>query len=163
MSSQRAWIVVAEDNAPDVFLIREALKAAGLLCRLDTLADGEDAFNLIDRLEGDRTQPFPDLFIIDLNLPRRSGSEVLSRVRSSARGAKSSVIVMSSSDASCDRDMARKLGANHYFRKPADLDEFMQIGGCIRALLDGNQGAGAPVDMPGNPGGTAFSRGVRPG
>ena len=145
--SQPAWIVVAEDNAPDVFLIRQALSQEGLAYRLDTLSDGDDAFRLIDRLEQDARKPFPDLFVIDLNLPRRSGAEVLARVRSSSRGAHSSIIIMSSSDAPHDRDRARTLGANLYFRKPLDLDEFMKIGGYVRELLD--EEAEAPSALPG--------------
>jgi len=112
VSSQPAWIVIAEDNAPDVFLIREALKEEGLSCRLDTFSDGDDALRLLDRLDGEERARFPDIFLIDLNLPKRSGSEVLSRVRSSPRGAGIAVIIMSSSNAPADRALARSLGAN---------------------------------------------------
>lgn len=139
MSSQPAWIVIAEDNAPDVFLIREALKEEGLSCRLDTFSDGDDALRLLDRLDGEERARFPDIFLIDLNLPKRSGSEVLSRVRSSPRGAGIAVIIMSSSNAPADRALARSLGANLYFHKPPELGEFMKIGGHIRALLGEDQ------------------------
>ena len=78
-------------------------------------------------------------FSIDLNLPKRSGSEVLSRVRSSPRGAGIAVIIMSSSNTPADRALARRLGANLYFHKPPELGEFMKIGGHIRALLGEDQ------------------------
>lgn len=135
LRAQSAWIVVAEDNASDIFLIRQALNGAGLWYRMDAVSDGDAAFRLIDHLEQDAKRPFPDLFVIDLNLPRRSGEEILARVRSSPRGAGSLVIIMSSSDAPDDRDRARRLGANLYFRKPLDLDEFMKIGGHVQTLL----------------------------
>lgn len=136
MSSCQGWIVLAEDNAPDVFLIREALHREGLLCRVDVIEDGDEVLKFIDGLDADSATMSPDLFLIDLNLPTRSGAEILSRLRGSAQVSRIPVIVISSSDAPRDRDLAESLGADLYFRKPAELEAFMGIGGHIRAILE---------------------------
>jgi DNA-binding response OmpR family regulator len=134
MISRPSWIVLAEDNAPDVFLIREALNREGLACRVDVIDDGDQVLKFIDHLE-DSPAGTPDLFVIDLNLPTRSGEEILARLRASVRSAAVPVIVISSSDAPRDRDLARTHGVDLYFRKPAELEAFMGIGGHIRAIL----------------------------
>ena len=135
-SSKSAWIVVAEDNKHDVFLIREALNQEGLAYRLDAIADGDEMLTFVDRLDRDQFAPWPDLFVIDVNLPKRSGAEILARIRGSVRCTAIPVIVMSSSDAPHDRDAALALGANLYFRKLPDLNEFLKIGGYIRSALE---------------------------
>jgi len=136
MISHPGWILLAEDNAPDVFLIREALDREGLSCRLDVIDDGDQVLKFIDGLEIDSQAGTPDLFVIDLNLPIRSGAEILARLRASARSAGVPVIVISSSDAPRDRDLAKEHGVELYFRKPSELEAFMGIGGHIRAILE---------------------------
>jgi len=136
MSSPPAWIVLAEDNRPDVFLIQEALAQEGLPYRMDTIEDGDEVLNFIARLEADGGAPRPDLLVLDLNMPKRSGTEILSRLRSSSRCGHIPVMVISSSDAPHDRELAKRLGASLYFPKPLTFAEFMKIGGHIRSLLD---------------------------
>jgi len=146
MSSCAPWIVIAEDNAPDVFLIREALQWDGMPYRVDAMEDGEQVLQFIDRLEADLEAACPDLFVIDLNLPKRSGVEILSRIRASSRCAVVPAVVISSSDAPRDREVAKALGAELYFRKPAELKEFMTIGGHIHAVLkQGRSDAASPA------------------
>ncbi len=141
MSPNSAWIVVAEDNKHDLFLMREALTEAGLSYRLDAIPDGDQMLVFIDGLEADFETPCPDLFVLDVNLPKRSGRDILSRLRGSVRCAGIPIIVMSSSDAPDDQEAARTQGAL-YFRKLADLNEFLKIGGFIRSVLeDGRPGA----------------------
>ena len=130
------WIVVAEDNLPDVFLLQEALNQEGLSYRLDSIDDGEAALDFIARLEVEPHPPCPDLFIIDLNLPKRSGQEILYRLRTSSRCGAIPAIVMSSSDVPADEQLALGNGVQLYFRKPADLYDFMRIGGFVREVLD---------------------------
>lgn len=129
------WIVVAEDNAPDVFLLKEALNQEGLSCRLDSIEDGEAALDFIAGLECDPPPPCPDLFIIDLNLPKKSGQEILDRLRTSSRCSAIPTIVMSSSDAPRDQQLGRDSGVQLYFRKPVELHDFMRIGGVVRDIL----------------------------
>ncbi len=138
-----AWIIIAEDNKPDVFLIREALNQEGLAYRADVFGDGEEVLKFIARIEKDAGAGCPDVFVIDLNLPKRSGLEILSRLRQSARCGGIPAIVISSSDAPADHDMAGSLGVYAYFRKPSQLEEFFKIGGHIRAALDSRSGTAA--------------------
>lgn len=132
--SYRIWI--AEDNAADVYLIEEALRRQEFTYRLATAGNGEEMLNMISTLERDASQVCPDLFLIDLNLPRRSGDEILAQIRQSSRCAHVPAIVITSSDSPRDRARVRELGASFYFHKPADLEKFMTIGGIVRHFLE---------------------------
>ena len=132
--SYRIWI--AEDNPADVYLIEEALRRHKFAYRLTTADNGEDMLNMIARLDRDPAEGCPDLFLIDLNLPRRSGDEILARLRQSSRCSLVPAIVITSSDSPQDRARVRDLGASYYFRKPADLEKFMAIGGIVRTFLE---------------------------
>jgi len=130
----RIWI--AEDNPADVYLIEEALRRHQFAYRLETADNGEDMLKMIAGIDQDPSLSCPDLFLIDLNLPRRPGDEVLARIRQSSRCAHVPAIVITSSDSPKDRARARELGASFYFRKPADLEKFMAIGGIVRDFLE---------------------------
>jgi chemotaxis family two-component system response regulator Rcp1 len=130
----RIWI--AEDNPADVYLIEEALRRHDFTYRLTTADNGEDMLNMIATLDRDPSQSCPDLFLIDLNLPRRSGDEILAQLRRSHRCGQVPAIVITSSDSPQDRARASELGASFYFRKPADLERFMAIGGIVRKFLE---------------------------
>lgn len=129
-------ILIAEDNPADVYLIEEALRRHDFTYRLETADNGEDMLKMIASIERDPSQSCPDLFLVDLNLPRRPGDEVLARIRESSRCAHVPVIVITSSDSPQDRARARELGASFYFRKPADLELFMSIGDIVREILE---------------------------
>lgn len=141
--SYQIWI--AEDNPADVYLIEEALRRHDFAYGLAIAGNGEDMLNMIARMEQDLSENCPDLFLIDLNLPRRSGAEILARIRQSQRCAQVPTIVITSSDSPQDRAQARELGASYYFRKPADLEKFMAIGGVVRKFLESAEGAPQPV------------------
>jgi CheY-like chemotaxis protein len=130
----RIWI--AEDNAADVYLIQEAMRRHEFEYLLEIADNGEDMLNKIAGLEQDPGASCPDLFLIDLNLPKRPGDEILERIRQSNRCAHIPAIVITSSDSPRDRARARELGASFYFRKPADLERFMAIGGIVRDFLE---------------------------
>jgi two-component system, chemotaxis family, response regulator Rcp1 len=139
----RIWI--AEDNAADVYLIEEALRRQEFTYRLATAGNGEEMLNMISALEQNAAETCPDLFLIDLNLPRRSGDEILAQIRQSSRCAHVPAIVITSSDSPRDRARAHDLGASFYFHKPADLEKFMAIGGIVRHFLEPGRGGAAPV------------------
>lgn len=130
------FIVLVEDNVPDVFLVRIALEQAGFEFRLQVFADGDEAFDYL--ADAQRTNHRPDLLLIDLNLPRRSGKELLQGLLDLTGGPLPSFIIISSSDSPDDKLAARNLGAAHFFRKPAELDEFMQLGKVVAKLLESN-------------------------
>jgi CheY-like chemotaxis protein len=128
-------IVVAEDNEPDVFLIRESLDQAALDYQLQAIDDGDEMLRFVDRLEADESARLPDVILLDLNLPKRSGNEILVYLRRVRRCRDVPVVVMSSSDSAEDQAQAQASGASAYFRKPADLEQFMEIGGLVRSLI----------------------------
>ena len=103
------------------------------------IRDGEKALNWIAGTDLDSALPIPNLVILDLNLPRVSGDEILSAIRSSVRMAEVPVVVVSSSIADSDRRTVLALGANGFITKPADLDEFLTLGSQILAIVSGSR------------------------
>jgi chemotaxis family two-component system response regulator Rcp1 len=119
-----------------VFLVETALRLENLDAELTVAADGEKMLQLLEEMEAGKT-PRPDIVLLDLNLPRYSGAELLERLRQSPQCGQTPVIIMTSSDAPCDRDVALRLRANGYFRKPSDYAEFMRLGGLVRCFAPG--------------------------
>ena len=124
-----------EDSQTDVFLVKKALAAHGLKVDLKVLEDGEQALNYIGKLDLDPSASCPSLFLVDLNLPRTSGLEVLAHVRRSEKCANLPVVITTSSDAPKDRAESAALGATAYFIKPCGYDAFLRIGEIIQKLL----------------------------
>lgn len=127
-------VLLVEDNPADVFLVEEAIKEHHLPVQLVVVEDGEAAIRFLERANDD-AESVPNVVVLDWNLPRRSGSEVLQHLRSSTRFPDVPVIVFTSSDSRWDRELASQLGATRYFRKSADFDEFMQIGDVLGEIL----------------------------
>jgi two-component system, chemotaxis family, response regulator Rcp1 len=126
---------VVEDNPTDVFLIREAIVAYRLDVELKVFEDGEEAIGLIAQMDANESEPCPRLMLLDLNLPRTDGFQVLKRLRESKRCARIPVVVMTSSAAKSDREKSASLGADAYFQKKVEYDAFLEIGGIIQKLL----------------------------
>ena len=97
--------------------------------------DGELACEFVARAENDPEIPCPDLLLLDLNLPKRSGKEVLHCVRQSNKCKDVPVLIITSSDLSKDRDELEILGANRYFRKPSSYEQFLKIGEILKDIL----------------------------
>ncbi len=127
--------MVVEDNAADVFLIRAAIRAAGVDADLYVMKDGEEAIRFIDRLEADLEAPVADLILLDINLPKKQGGEVLEHIRKTRRSANSRVIAVSTSDSAKDRENMTRLGAIGYFHKPSRYEDFLKLGGLIKQVL----------------------------
>jgi two-component system, chemotaxis family, response regulator Rcp1 len=120
MSLRRAiQILVVEDNAGDIFLIKEGLHNAGAIFNVHVVKDGLGAIEFVEQ-----GKPRPDLVILDLNIPGLSGHEVLERLKSNPEFMEIPVVVFSSSSSTQDIKAAYKLRANSYVKKPSDLDEF---------------------------------------
>lgn len=126
---------MAEDNLPDVLLVREAIANEDLPFDIYTASDGQKAIDFIERAERDPDAPRPQFLLLDLNLPRKDGFEVLRRLRASSSCHNVAVIVMTSSDAPGDRRQAAELGAG-YFRKPTSYEDFLKLGGVLRKVLE---------------------------
>jgi len=130
----RVLILLVDDNPADVLLVREALKWHDVNSELIVARDGDEAIRLLDQIDTSLLA-CPELVILDLNLPRRSGFEVLERVRASPRFGERPVVVLSSSDAPSDRRKAKSLGASQYLQKPSNLQDFMSIGAKLKDIL----------------------------
>ena len=96
--------------------------------------DGEQAIRYLEMAEHDRTPP-PDVVLLDINLPRYKGGDILRRLRGGP-SAGALVLVVTSSDSLVDREEMNGLGADGYFRKPSDYAEFMKLGPMVRKLLE---------------------------
>jgi len=126
-----------------LFLISEAINGANPGVELDVVNDGEKAVRFFDELDRDDNLTCPALVILDINLPKKPGSEVLRQMRQTRRCANALVLVVTSSDSARDRETMAKLGANGYFRKPSDYDRFMKLGDIVRELLEDKPAAPA--------------------
>jgi DNA-binding response OmpR family regulator len=135
LSGPRYQIVLIEDAESDVFLVREALELANFQYDLCVLEDGEKAVEYIEGIDRDIVANSPHLLLLDLNLPKKSGVQVLERLRKSPRCANVPVVVLTSSDSPRDRDQVLRLGITQYFRKASKLDEYMRLGPLVRHLL----------------------------
>lgn len=136
MKTERPQILLVEDNPADANLVEEAIAEAALEVRFSVLRDGAQAIDFINRIDANPTEPGPDIILLDLNLPKVSGEEVLKRVRLSPACGMAQVLIVSSSDARADRERAMALGATDYFRKPSNFDQYMQLGPKIRSMIE---------------------------
>lgn len=136
MTERKTRILLAEDNDGDVFLVRRALEKRSILHELAVARNGEEALAWLEGHSGEeKRDSAPDLILLDLNLPRIDGAQLLSHIRKSDWFCRTPVIVLTSSDSPKDRQTALELGANLYFRKPTDLKSFMDLGRIIEETL----------------------------
>ena len=119
-------ILLVEDCAGDVRLIREALKEAPLPVQVTLAGDGIEAMDYLRQVELELAVR-PDLVLLDLNLPRKNGREVLAEIKNSPTLRAIPVLVMTSSRSDEDIEQAYALGANCYITKPSDLEEYVNV------------------------------------
>lgn len=127
-------IVIAEDNNSDVYLVREALAKHGVDAAIVVHRDGEEMLTAIVHIDAGEV-PCPDLVLLDLNLPKRNGEFLLTRIRQSPLCGDVPIIIVTSSNAPKDREATARMGASRYFCKPSDYDEFMVLGALIKDLI----------------------------
>lgn len=125
-------ILLGEDNPADVYLIRQALEENGICYTLTVAVHGGEMIDFVT------TKPpsVPDLIVLDLNLPRHEGLEILRLIRTTCDFSHVPVVILTSSDSPKDRIAASSLGADCYIRKPSNLDDFMAIGKTLQKLLE---------------------------
>lgn len=129
------YILLAEDNAGDVLLVCEALKQHGISHAIEILSDGDQAIRFIEGLDRDSKSPCPELFLLDMHLPKKDGNSILRQLRASERCGQTPVVILTSSDSPRDYENATRHAALHYFRKPSTLDKFMELGGVVKSIL----------------------------
>jgi CheY-like chemotaxis protein len=125
-------IVLVEDNPADVYLVRRALQRAGVTLPLVVLTDGAEALHFVQG-QGDGRQPC--LIILDLNLPKNDGTEVLAALEHSAWLKGVPVAVLTTSRSPRDRSSVERHPTARFISKPVELDDFLQIGEVLRQLL----------------------------
>lgn len=126
-------ILLVEDNPGDVRLTREALKEGKVLNHLHVVDNGEDAVAFL-RQRGDFDDAIrPDLVLLDLNLPRKTGHEVLEDIKGDPELRRIPIVVLTSSEAETDIARSYDRYANAYITKPVDLDQFISV---VRSVED---------------------------
>ena len=128
-------ILLIEDNPADVDLLRRAFKSARLDCELTLMEDGAEMMALV-RGEGPYAEaPAPDLVVLDLNLPKKDGVEVLQAMRATPQFSEVPVAILSSSSSPRERARVEQFHIGRFITKPPDLDEFLQIGSTLKSFL----------------------------
>lgn len=120
-------ILLVEDNPGDVRLTQEVFKEAKILNRLDVVGDGVDAMAFLRREDGYADVVRPDIVLLDLNLPRKSGRDVLEEIKGDPALRNIPVVVLTTSRAEQDVLDAYEHHANCYITKPVDLEQFIDI------------------------------------
>jgi two-component system, chemotaxis family, response regulator Rcp1 len=126
-SSAPIEVLLVEDNPGDVRLTREALKEGKVWNNLSHVPDGVEALAFLRRQGRYADAPRPDVILLDLNLPKKDGREVLEEVKSDPDLRSIPVVVLTSSEAERDIARAYALHANCYITKPVDLDQFITV------------------------------------
>ncbi len=120
-------ILLVEDNPGDVRLTQEALKEYKMFSSLHVVTDGEEAMAFLRKEEKYKDVPRPDLILLDLNLPKKSGREVLAEIKADEKLRTIPVVVLTTSQSEDDISKAYNLNANCFISKPVDLDQFMKV------------------------------------
>lgn len=120
-------VLLVEDNPGDVRLTLEAFKAAKVRNTIHVVNDGAEAISYLKR-EGDyKNAGRPDLILLDLNLPKQNGREVLAQIKADGDLKRIPVVILTTSQAEADIEQSYELHANCFITKPVDLDRFMEI------------------------------------
>jgi CheY-like chemotaxis protein len=122
-----AEVLLAEDNSGDVVLTKKALKQGKLANNLHVVADGVEAMRYLRQEAEYADAPRPDLILLDLNMPRKDGKEVLADIDEEDELSRIPVVVLTSSESEADIARSYELSANAYLTKPVDFDGFVEI------------------------------------
>jgi len=125
--SRTAEILLIEDNPGDVELIQEALQTGRVLNHISVATDGEEGIAFLSRGAGYESAPRPDLILLDLNLPRKDGFEVLNEIKTRPELSRVPVVILTSSQAERDILKGYDLRANCFVSKPVEVDEFLDV------------------------------------
>jgi chemotaxis family two-component system response regulator Rcp1 len=129
-----AEILLVEDNPGDIRLLQEAFKEGGLTCRLNIARDGEQAMAYLHQEGSYAASPRPTLILLDLNLPRKNGREVLAEIKQEQKLCRIPVVILSTSISHEDVQQAYELHANCYLPKPSDLDSLVRLSKVIECF-----------------------------
>jgi chemotaxis family two-component system response regulator Rcp1 len=130
---QPAEILLVEDNPGDVRLVQEALRESKIINQLHAVSDGKEALAFLRRQGSYANARRPDLILLDLNLPRKDGREVLSEIKADPDLRRIPVVIVTSSKAEDDVLKSYNHHANCYITKPLDLEKFIEV---VKAIQD---------------------------
>jgi len=120
-------VLLVEDSLGDVRLTREAFKTAKVLVNMHVASDGTEAMAFLRREQGHADAPRPDLILLDLNLPKKDGREVLEEIKQSPTLKSIPVVILTTSASDADILKSYMLHANCYITKPVDLAGFLNV------------------------------------
>jgi chemotaxis family two-component system response regulator Rcp1 len=120
-------VLLVEDSAGDVRLTRESFRDANSSITLHVATDGVEAMDFLNRIAPNDAAPRPDLILLDLNLPRMDGREVLARIKVDAGLKTIPTIILTTSESEADIVKSYQLQANSYLTKPVQLDKFENL------------------------------------
>ena len=126
-SSKAIDILLVEDNPGDADLAREALEGSKLNNKLYVVDDGEKAMAFLNRQGSYTGMPRPDLILLDLNLPKKDGRQVLAEIKTTDELKRIPVVILTTSQAEADIIRTYDLHANCYITKPIDLNQFLHV------------------------------------
>src|SRR5437868_5651385 len=124
---QALSVLLVEDDPGDVLIAREALAAGRLSTDLHVVTDGDEALSYLRQLDGYADATRPDLILLDLNLPKKSGHEVLAEVKQDPKLRRIPVVVLTTSASAEDVALSYDLHANVFVTKPVDFDHFTAV------------------------------------
>ncbi len=126
-------ILLVEDNPGDIRLTREAFQTGRVRNNLHVVTDGVEALAFVNQQNQYQNAPVPDLILLDLNLPKKDGRQVLAEIKASPHLKRIPVVVLTTSEADQDILKAYEMHANSYITKPIDLDQFFKV---IKSIED---------------------------
>lgn len=125
--NQEVKILLVDDNPGDVLLTQEALEDAKIVNTMDSVQDGVEALKYLKKQESYPHAERPDLILLDINMPRMNGHELLNIIKNDADLKRIPVIMLTTSEAERDVFKSYDLHANGYIVKPVDVDQFMEV------------------------------------
>ena len=136
MEDRKVEILMVEDNLADAELTRISMREAKILnySRLHHVVDGEEALEFLRKRGAHAKAPDPDLILLDLNLPRKSGSQVLEEIKADPELRDIPVVVLTSSESEEDIARSYRLHANAYVQKPVGLAQFTKVVAAIETF-----------------------------
>jgi two-component system, chemotaxis family, response regulator Rcp1 len=126
-------VLLVDDNPADIDLMTDVLTRSKQRFHVNTVTDGAEAISFLRRHGKYAQAPHPDLVVLDLNLPRKDGRQVLADLKSDPSLARIPVIVFTTSQAASDITRSYELGANCYLRKPGNLPDFVAV---VQSMAD---------------------------
>jgi len=127
-------ILLVEDNEGDIFLITEALEEGKIVDKISVTKDGKEAIDFLEKKEKYKNEDTPDLILLDVNLPKKNGHEVLEYIKTSENLKQIPVIMLTTSSSDKDVLLSYKNHANCFITKPLDVNNFLTIVSSIESF-----------------------------